>query len=96
VGGEHLAGDLGVAWLVRADEAELVSAEEGCEAVEEQKETDGDEDEELAGGDGEGVREEPARPAPARWRGGIGSVVSGDVGLGGCWDLGHGHRSTVI
>ena len=50
VGGEHLAGDLGVTGLVGADEAELVAAEDGDEAVEQGKEADGEEDGELACG----------------------------------------------
>ena len=44
---EHLAGDLGVAGLVGADEAELVAAEEGDKAVEEDEDGDGGEDDEL-------------------------------------------------
>ena len=47
VGGEHLAGDLGVARLVGADQAELVAAEDGDQAVEQQEEADGEEDDEL-------------------------------------------------
>ena len=45
---EHLAGDLGVAWLVGADEAELVAAEDGDQAVKEQKAGDCEEDDELS------------------------------------------------
>ena len=37
VRGEHLAGDLGVAGLVGADEAELIAAEDGDEAVEQER-----------------------------------------------------------
>ena len=47
VRGEHLAGDLGVAGLVGADQAELRSAEVGDEAEEEEVGGDGDEDDEL-------------------------------------------------
>ena len=63
VGGEHLAGDLGVAGLVCADEAELVASEEGNEAVEEEEAGDGAEDEDLAGGDGVGELDGSTEPS---------------------------------
>ena len=46
---EHLAGDLGVAGLVGADEAELVAAKDGDKAVEKEEASDNEEDDELAG-----------------------------------------------
>ncbi len=52
VRGEHLAGDLSVSRLVRADEAELVAAEDGNEAEEQEEGGDGEEKDELAHGDG--------------------------------------------
>ncbi len=61
VGGEHLAGDLGVARLVGADEAELVAAEDGDEAVEQEEDGDGEEDDEFAHG-GRGRAAAAAKP----------------------------------
>ena len=52
MGGEHLAGDLGVAGFVGADEAELVAAEDGNEAVEQEEGGDGEEDDEFTHGCG--------------------------------------------
>ncbi len=84
---EHLAGDLGVAGLVGADEAELIAAEEGDEAVEQEEEGDGEEDDELprgrraqeAGGAAEPVEES------AGWVGaGCGAA------RGGLWRVSHG------
>ena len=49
--GEHLAGDLGVTGLVGAYQAELVAAEDGDEAVEEEKGGYSEEDDELAHGE---------------------------------------------
>jgi hypothetical protein len=49
VDGEHFAGDLGVAGLGGTDEAELISADVGGEAVEQQEEAYGAEDDELSG-----------------------------------------------
>ena len=48
--GEHLAGDLGVSWLVGAYEAELVAAEDGNQTVEQQEDGHREEDDELADG----------------------------------------------
>ena len=45
--GEHLAGDLGVAGLVGADEAELVAADEGDQTIEQKEAGDDAEDEKL-------------------------------------------------
>jgi hypothetical protein len=53
--GEHLAGDLGVAGFVGSDEAELVATETRGEAVEQEEESYGEEDDVLPRGR-EGVR----------------------------------------
>jgi len=52
VGSEHLAGDLGVAGLVGAHEAKLVTTEGRDETVEKEKGGYGEEDEEFAEDDG--------------------------------------------
>ncbi len=49
VGGEHLAGHLGITGLVGADETQLVAAKDGDEAEEQGEEADGEHDDELAG-----------------------------------------------
>jgi hypothetical protein len=46
--GKHFAGDLGVSWLVGAYEAELVAAEDGDEAVQQEEAGYGEEDDELS------------------------------------------------
>jgi hypothetical protein len=65
VGGEHLAGNLRVARFVGADEADLISAEEGDEAVKEEVGGDEDEDDELPEGDAD-VGGETVAPAPPK------------------------------
>ena len=45
--GEHLACDLSVSWLVGSDEAELVAAEDGNQAIEQKEAGNGEEDDEL-------------------------------------------------
>jgi hypothetical protein len=48
VGGEHLAGDLSVSWLVGAYEAELIASEDGNEPIEQEKGGYGEKDEKFA------------------------------------------------
>ena len=60
---EHFAGDLGVTGLVGADEAELVAADVGGEAVEQEKAADEDEDGKLAGIGEVGVALDGEEPA---------------------------------
>jgi hypothetical protein len=60
---EHLASDLCVTRLVSADEADLISTEEGDEAVEEEVTGDEDEYDELPEGDAN-VSRETIAPAP--------------------------------
>jgi hypothetical protein len=77
VRGEHLAGDLGVTGFVGADEADLSSAEEGDQAVEEEVGGDEDEDGELPDG-GASARWEtiaPTLPEGGRLRQGDGLGV---------------------
>jgi hypothetical protein len=47
VGGEHLAGDLGVAGFVRANQAELVAANARGEAIEQQEKSNREQDDVL-------------------------------------------------
>ena len=65
--GEHLAGDLRVTRLIGADEAELSSAKERDQAVEEKVGGDGDEDYELPEG-ATGIRGETVAPPPPEGR----------------------------
>jgi hypothetical protein len=63
VRGEHLTGDLRVTRFVGANETDLISAEEGDQAVEEEVGGDEDEDDELPEGDANAGWETVA-PAP--------------------------------
>ena len=67
VRGEHLAGDLRVTRFVGADEADLISAEDRDQAVEQKEAGDGDEDDELPEG-ATGIRGETVAPPPPEGR----------------------------
>ena len=84
VDGEHFARDLGVTGLVGAYEAELVSADVGGEAVEEEEAADEDENDEFAGVGEVGVLADGVEPAgEQRLRRGGGRRFAGRSGLGG-------------
>jgi hypothetical protein len=58
---EHLVGDLRVARLVRADEAEAIAAEDRREAVEQEKEDEAENDRYFADGAGSALGEGESR-----------------------------------
>ena len=64
VRGEHLAGDLGVARFVGADETDLIATDEWDQAVEEEVAGDEDENGELPEGDTDVRRKTVAPAAP--------------------------------
>jgi len=79
VSGEHFAGDLGVTWLVGTHQAELIAAEGGDEAVEQQEGGYSEKDDELADGSacGQSLAEPPAECVVAPFADGGGLLLVG-------------------
>ena len=95
VGGEHLAGDLGVPWFVGTDEAELRSAKVGHEAEEEEVATEEEEDGELGDGAAEVAAGQLVEGGEEATAGG-GGCRGGRSDVAGCVVVGSRHGLGMV